>query len=79
MENIKNIITKENPHYEDLISCFEEVKKEGNVVVIKFDGERIENGYTVFISFINQNKEMIRVDGISLKECIIQVLKKYIE
>ncbi|OIN55616.1 hypothetical protein [Arsenicibacter rosenii] len=77
---IKNILKKESPSFNELIDCFEQVKRNGNVVVIKFDGERSENGYTIFISFpLLKNKEMIREDTNDLKTGLMKALSKYLE
>lgn len=79
MENIKEILERQPPSIEDLIYGFEQVKKRGDVAVIKFDGERNEYQYTVFISFPNQpEKLMIRSDGDDLKTALFDVLTQYV-
>lgn len=56
------------------------VKESGSVAVIKFDGQRVENQYTVFISFPEMNeKEMIRADESTLRKAMIKVLTTYAE
>lgn len=80
MNLIKKTLEKESPSLTELIHCFESVKGNGDVGVIKFDGERIENGYTVFISFSSSKKrEMIRADEHQLERALIKVLTKYVE
>lgn len=79
MDFIKKIIDKQDPSFEELIDCFERIKTNGEVAVIKFDGERNEDEYTVFISFPNNKSEMIRADESDLKKALIKVLTKYIE
>lgn len=80
MKTIKEILEKDNPSIEELMYCFEQVKKNGDVAVIKFDGERSVLEYTVFISFpLIKEREMIRADESSLRIALINVLKKYIE
>ena len=80
MNNIKDILKKEDPSMEMFIECFEQVKANGDVAVIKFDGDRASNKYTVFISFPSLPKrEIIRADGNNLKNIMKNVLKKYIE
>ncbi|TRX35069.1 hypothetical protein [Flavobacterium restrictum] len=80
MKIIKEILEKDNLSIEDLIYCFEQVKKNGDIAVIKFDGERDEIGYTIFISFpLIKKREMIRADENSLKVALIKVLTKYLE
>lgn len=78
MNTINEILKKENPSIEDLIKCFEIVKENGDIAVIKFDGERLENQYTVFISFpIIKKREMIRSDESNLTKAMFKVLKEY--
>ncbi len=80
MKYISEILKKTNPSFEDLINCLEIIKKEGDVSVIKFDGARTDNSYTVFVTFaINKNKEIIRADENDLKRAIIKVLSEYIK
>ncbi|MDQ0966806.1 hypothetical protein QFZ20_002209 [Flavobacterium sp. W4I14] len=80
MEYIKLILSKQEPSIDELIASFERVKENGDVAIIKFDGERIENGYTVFISFNKIKKlEMIRIDGNNLKDSLQMILRLYIK
>ena len=80
MEEINQIISKETISIEELIICFEQVRKNGDIAVIKFDGERIENAYTILISFpVTKKREMIRVDEAILKIGLKKALVKYIE
>ncbi|SMC75033.1 hypothetical protein SAMN04488524_2548 [Pedobacter africanus] len=61
------------------IAYLEKIKDDGNVVVIKFDGERLDTQYTVFISFpVGLNRPMIRVDKSSLIEALRDVVKEYL-
>lgn len=76
---IKTVVEKQNSSLDELIECFEQIKTNGEVAVIKFDGERKRDGYTVFISFPNNKREMIRADDSDLKRALIIVLTKYIE
>lgn len=79
MKNITEILHKENPSIEELINCFEVVKNNGDVAVIKFDGERSENQYTIFISFSSKKaRDMIRIDESDFKIALLKVLKAYI-
>ncbi|MDV3753984.1 hypothetical protein [Elizabethkingia anophelis] len=78
MEKIKNILL-ENPSMADLIDCLDLVRKNGDIVVVKFDGEREQDFYTLFITFpVNKNKSMIRIDHSNLRDAILELLKKYI-
>lgn len=80
MNYIKKVLEKDNVSIEELISCFEMVKQNGDVVVIKFDGERKENYYTVFITFpLAKKKEMIRADENNLQMALMKTLSEYIK
>jgi hypothetical protein len=80
VDYIKTILKKDEPSIEELINCFEEVKRNGNIAVIKFDGERNKKEYTIFISFtLTKNREMIRADENNLREGLLKVLRQYIE
>ncbi|MFZ6013047.1 MAG: hypothetical protein ACOYXT_22080 [Bacteroidota bacterium] len=79
MDFIKKITEKQDPSFEELIDCLEKVKENGAVAVVKFDGERDKDGYTVFISFPNSKREMIRADENDLKKALIKVLARYLE
>ncbi|WBV61109.1 hypothetical protein PFY12_03065 [Chryseobacterium camelliae] len=50
MDYIKLVLSKDSD-LEDLLMCFETVKENGDVAVIKFDGGRESDPYTLFISF----------------------------
>lgn len=77
MEYIKKILNKDS-NLEELLLCFEEIKKEGNVAIIKFDGERKDNHYTLLISFPNCQRNMLRVDSSDLKGAMKNILNQYI-
>lgn len=79
MENIKKIVFKNHHTFEELIFCFEEIRANGNVAVIKFDGERQDNWYTVFVSFPDNKRSMIRSDESDLKKALLNVLVKYVD
>lgn len=79
MDIIKKVLATQDSSLMDLINCFEQIKTKGEVVVIKFDGERLENGYTVFISFPDNKRSLIRADENDLKKAILKVLTKYSE
>lgn len=63
----------------ELMYCMEKVKDNGDVCLIKLDGERKLNHYTVLISFIGIKAEMIRADEATLISTLTKVLIKYIE
>ena len=79
MDFIRKIVENKDPSFEELINCFEKVKAYGDVAVIKLDGGRDKDGYTVFVSFPNNKREMIRADESNLKKALIKVLLKYLE
>ncbi|MCO4294442.1 hypothetical protein NF867_16390 [Solitalea sp. MAHUQ-68] len=80
MKFIREVIIKHDPSIEELISCFECIKENGDVVVIKFDGERTLNQYTVFVTFPNDpTREMIRSDDSDLRTAFVKVLRLYLE
>jgi hypothetical protein len=79
MEQIRKILNQTNINIEDLINGFEIVKNNGDIAVIKFDGERLDKHYTVFISFpAHRKREMIRADENDLKLALLRVLKAYV-
>lgn len=78
MNYIEEIIKKENPTFDELISCFEIVKDDGNIGFIKLDGERDKDHYTIIITFPENREEMLRSDGADLKQQLKNVLSKYI-
>ncbi|MCE3074659.1 hypothetical protein [Chryseobacterium gwangjuense] len=63
---------------EDLLMCFETIKENGDVAIIKFDGKRDNNPYTLLISFSNGKRPMLRIDSNNLKEAMQNILKQYI-
>lgn len=75
---IKEIIEKKDASYDELIGCFEKVKANGDVAVIKLDGERDKNWYTILILFPGKKREMIRADESDLKKALKKVLTKYL-
>ena len=75
---INSILKDASADINDLINCLEEIKEAGNVVVIKFDGLRTSAQYTLFITpSINSGREIIRVDGQSLREVLLVALSKF--
>jgi hypothetical protein len=77
---INEIIKKGDPSIEELIKCLELVRENGDVVVVKFDGERTKDQYTLFVTFSKlKNKNMIRVDDSNLKEALVKLLTIYVE
>lgn len=78
MKYIEEVLSRYIITLEDLLLCLEYVKSQGDIAVIKFDGERLKGGYTVFISFpSHMSNEIIREDGDDLKDILIKLLTCY--
>jgi hypothetical protein len=78
-DGILQLINSNDVSLNDLIHCIELIKQNGDVVVIKFDGERGENQYTAFITFPKSIKrEMIRADESTLREALMKIVKSYV-
>ena len=77
MDYIKQVISKDSS-LEELLMCFEAIKENRDVAIIKFDGEREYDHYTLLISFPNKKRDMLRVDSNNLKEGMQNILKEYI-
>lgn len=75
---IRETLQHEYATIEELIECFEIVRANGDVVMIKFDGLRERNHYTVLITFSNSQRELVRADTSTLREALIKVLTQYI-
>lgn len=78
MQSIRKVLNKESYTFDELINCLEDIKNEGDVVIIKLDGEREDNQNTIMITFPNSNREIIRHDGSDLKKSIQKALLDYI-
>lgn len=80
MDYIRKVLQKGDPSMENLLNCLETVKNNGDIVLVKFDGERSKNHYTVLITFPNgKGNDMIRADEDNLKTALVKVLNKYIQ
>lgn len=80
MSIIKSVIEALEPSYEQRMLCLEEIREDGNVVVVKLDGARKEDHYTVFVSFPKEpHGEIFRADESDLKAAIVKVLREYEE
>lgn len=75
---IRETLQHEYATIEELIECFEIVRANGDVAMIKFDGLRERNHYTVLITFSNSQRELVRADTSTLREALIKVLTQYI-
>jgi hypothetical protein len=80
MNDINQVLQKEDPSLEELLHCFETIKDNGDLGMIKFDGMRKDNHYTVWVGFpMETGKESFRLDGSDLKKTIMKVLARYLE
>lgn len=80
MKRIADLINSDNLSLSELlVECLDGVKEQGDVMVLKADGERESGWYTVFINQIGKEPTMIRSDGDDLKDTILTVLKNYLE
>jgi hypothetical protein len=63
----------------DLFEEIEQIKNNGDLVFIKFDGERESNKITLVIDFSKKsiNRNQIRLNGDDLKDLIIKGLELY--
>lgn len=77
MEYIKKILNKDS-NLEELLMCFEAVRQNGDIAIIKFDGLRDKDFYTLMITFSNNERNMLRVDNSNLKEAMKNLLNQYI-
>ena len=63
---------------EEQIKILESIKNAGNIVMIKFDGERKKNQITVLIDFPHPSKQqLIRFDGENLTSLLDELIKEY--
>ncbi len=70
----------ENEHAttEQMIAAFDSVKEYGDVAVMKLDGGREKNHYTVFISFpANPQRDIMRAEKSDLISASKKVLEEY--
>lgn len=73
-----NLNFYEGTSLEELFALVDMVKSKGDIVFIKFDGEREINPITIIISYPSTiNKEQIRFEGDNLKELLFKTLQLY--
>jgi len=79
MEFIRQLLHQANPSMEGLISAFEQIAQNGDIALIKFDGARLTQRYTILISFpLETGRELIRTDTDDLKQGLRHVLERYV-
>lgn len=74
LKNILSNISKVS--IDNIFSFFE---KSGDIFIIKYDGIRLENKYTLMIMSKVGSFEMIRYDGNDLRKCLSVVLSGYLQ
>lgn len=77
MDYIRSIIQKEKLTGDDIVSCFDAVGKNGDVIIFKLDGVRKENKYSVIITSGNSTFEPIRRDASNLEDALKSVMSLY--
>ncbi len=63
--------------FSDLPKYMEIIRKNGDVFILKVDGERESNFFTLVITFANQEFDSLRLDHSDLEEGINLVLEEY--
>jgi hypothetical protein len=78
-EKLEEILSKpiDKITIEELLNCFEILKDAGDNGIIKFDGLRKENHYTVVITINSLRDTNIRNDDSSLKGALVKALIRY--
>ena len=80
MENIKEAIYSKNELTNDqIVDAFRNIGSIGDLFIIKNDGLRIKDNFTVVISSPADKFESIRYDDDSLNIALIKCLRKYFE
>lgn len=80
MNEIQNLPFETNDLTSDqIIDTLAEVGKKGDIMIIKNDGLRSSDNYTVVISSGSNKFESIRYDAGNLSEAIKKALKNYVE
>ena len=72
----KNIINK-NLNIVELLEYAEYIKSNGDIFIIKMDGERTSNEYTILIMSALKKFETIRSDDSSLENAMLKSFKIY--
>jgi len=77
LKEISKFLKEDSMSSSQMLLCIEEVRETGNVFILKVDGERSENHYTVMITFPNSVYETIRCDDAELFAAVRSVLNDY--
>jgi hypothetical protein len=64
---------------DQIIEIFEKVGKRGDIIIIKNDGLRLSDNFTVVISSSSNKFDSIRYDANSISNAIRMALKNYAE
>ncbi|MBO9633171.1 MAG: hypothetical protein J7578_08625 [Chitinophagaceae bacterium] len=73
------ILALEDPMLDELMNCFDEVMEAGHHAVIKWDGPRAQDRFTVMITIPGNPDAVFRKDGDDLKLAMKRVLEMYIQ
>lgn len=78
-EILKRIINKpiDTVTLDDLMNCFELIKDDGDIAMIKFDGPREIDHYTVVFIIQSLREGSVRIDDASLKSAAMKALTRY--
>ncbi len=78
MNAIDIFLENEHATTEQMMAAFESVKEYGDVAVMKLDGGREKNHYTVFITFpSNPQRDIMRAEKSDLISASKKVLEEY--
>lgn len=79
MENIlAQIVNSENPILSSLEQILDEVRKLGDVLIVRVDGVRASQNYTIIITSSQMSFEAIRCEGETLSLTLRKALEQYI-
>ena len=84
MKSIKQLISllinqPEELTSEQILDVFLKVGQEGDVIILKNDGIREINTFSIIIIYSNSMFESIRIDGDNLSEVVKIALSRYIK
>jgi hypothetical protein len=80
MEKVKHaVLNGISLSNDQIIEAFQMIGSRGDIVIIKNDGLRSENKYTVVISSPSEKFASIRLDAESLEKAFSNCLNKYFE
>lgn len=79
MEAIKRLVSQgQRLTGEQIIDIITEIGRSGDIIIVKNDGLRVINNYTVIITSANNKFDSIRCDSDDLSDAIKNALEKYL-